>query len=186
MLNHSQTSWKLDPVWCPCDVHFLRFLEAENVQGASIFHFGTGEHHHVGIGCAEKGKNNSVLGITASKEEYAAYIDLVIARPEVARFYTAYFGDIYLLNEALLPTFDIVTLFHLCEFRTAQNEQYGALTDLEVAQLLLRRLRPGGFVLFYMRSGAFALAHPVIMELQRLGLIEPAGSHETLLLYRKP
>ena len=185
MLNHYQTSWKLDPVWCPCDLHFLQFLEAEGIRDASIFHFGTGEHHHVGVGCAESGKNNSVLGITASREEYAAYVDLVIARPKVARFYTAYFGDIYLLNEALLPTFDVVTLFHLCEFRTAQNEEYGALTDLEVAQLLVRRLRSGGLMLFYMRSAAFFLAHPVIEEMQALALIEPAGSYETLLLYRK-
>ncbi len=185
MLNHYQMSWKLDP-WCPCDVQFLRFLEAEGVQGASIFHFGTGEHHLVGISCAESGKNNSVLGITASREEHAAYIDLVIARPEIARFYTAYFGDIYLLNEALLPTFDIVTLFHLCEFRTGQNEEYGALTDLEVAQCLVRKLRPGGKMLFYTHSCAIDRAKPVISELQRTGLIDAAGTHEMLLIYRKP
>ena len=62
-------------------------------------------------------RRNSVFGITAAPQEYQKYIELAIARPEVLRYYNAVFGDIYLLNEKLLPVFDVVTLFHLCEFR---------------------------------------------------------------------
>src|SRR3712207_7562317 len=34
------------------------------------------------------------------------------------------------LNERLLPVFDVVTLFHLCEFYGEANAAYGAMTDL--------------------------------------------------------
>ena len=39
------------------------------------------------------------------------------------RTYNAVFGDIYLLNAKLLPVFDVVTLFHLCEFRGERDRR---------------------------------------------------------------
>ena len=100
-------------------------------------------------------RRNAVLGITASPQEYEAYVTLAINRPDVPCFYTAIFGDIYLLNEKLLPTFDVVTLFHLCEFRGEQNDAYGAMTDLEITRLLTSKTRLGGHILFYPSSFAF-------------------------------
>lgn len=114
-------SWDLREFECPCDIHLINWLDEKHMRDATIFHFGAGAHHHVGIECARPERRNAVLGITASPQEYEAYVTLAINRPDVLRFYTAIFGDIYLLNEKLLPTFDVVTLFHLCEFRREQK-----------------------------------------------------------------
>jgi hypothetical protein len=184
-MNIWDVNWFLDEKQCPCDVHFLEYLEREKVSGASIFHFGTGGHHVVGIRTAENGSNNAVLGITASPQEYNDYVKLVIERPEVGRTYKAFFGDIYQLDTRLLPAFDFVTLFHTGEFRTEKNDEYGALTDLEVAELLLAKLRPGGRVLFFSGSFAYDKAEAVAADLVSRGLVEAEPDYKTLRIYRK-
>lgn len=182
-------SWDLRESECACDIHLIKWLDAKQVRDATIFHFGTGAHHHVGIECARPERRNSVLGITASPEEYEAYVTLAINRPEVLRFYTAIFGDIYLLNEKLLPTFDVVTLFHLCEFRGEQNDAYGAMTDLAVANLLTSKTRPGGHILLYPSSFAFDRADhsakDIIVRWEQGRQVERVGMFEGLLVYRK-
>ncbi len=55
--------WDLDLAVCPCDQHFLDWIEAVDVRGARIFHFGTGNHHLVGVRWAKDGRGNRVLGI---------------------------------------------------------------------------------------------------------------------------
>jgi hypothetical protein len=116
-------------------------------------------------------------------------VKLSIERPDVLRHYNAVFGDIYLLNEHLLPAFDVVTLFHLCEFRGEKNDAYGALTDLEVTNLLTDKTRPGGHILFYTGSFAFDRADhsakDVIAEWEKRSDVERVGMFETLLIYRK-
>jgi hypothetical protein len=184
-LNIWDVNWYLDEKQCPCDVHFLEYLEAQGITGASIFHFGTGGHHIVGIRTAENGSNNAVLGITASPQEYNDYVKLVIERPDVGRTYKVFFGDIYQLDARLLPPLDIVTLFHTGEFRTEQNDEYGALTDLEVADLLVDKMRAGGRVLFYSGSFAFDKAEQVASELARRGRIEPAPPFKSLRVFHK-
>lgn len=184
-MNIWDVNWFLDEKQCPCDVHFLEYLEQENVTGASIFHFGTGGHHVVGIRTAENGSNNAVLGITASPQEYNDYVKLVIARPEIGRTYKAVFGDIYQLDERLLPQFDYVTLFHTGEFRTERNDEYGALTDFELAELLIGKLRPGGRVMFFAGSFAFDKAEAVASELTARRLVEPEPAYKSLRIYRK-
>ena len=185
MLNQWDAVWDLVEDLCPCDVHFVEFLEAELIKGASIFHFGTGAHHHVGIRCAGNGNDNAVLGITASPGEHQSYVELALNRPEISRLYKVLFGDIYILEGRLLPDFDVVTLFHLCEFRSEQNDAYGAMTDREMAELLIGKTRPGGWVLFYTGSMAFEAARPVIAELEASGSIEAHGRFKSLLLYRR-
>ena len=185
MMHYWNESWGLDVAQCPCDVHFLEFLGERGIRGASIFHFGTGSHHIVGIRTAEDGSGNAVLGITASPQEYDAYVKLAIDKPAVTRTYKAFFGDIYVLEPRLLPAFDVVTLFHLCEFRTEANDAYGALTDRDLAVMLIDKMRPGGWLLFYTRSMAYDRAKPVIAELERLRPLERMGEYKTLLLYRK-
>ena len=184
-MNIWDVNWYLDEKQCPCDVHFLEFLEQEKITGASIFHFGTGGHHVVGIRTAENGSGNAVLGITASPQEYNDYVKLVVERPEIGRTYKAVFGDIYQLDARLLPRFDFVTLFHTGEFRTEMNDAYGALTDLEVAELLVEKLQPGGRVLFFAGSFAFDKAEAVAAKLVRRGLIEAEPDYKTLRIYRK-
>jgi hypothetical protein len=188
-LHYWDAYWDLRVKECPCDVHFMGWLDANRITDAAIYHFGTGGHHHVGIECAHPDRRNAVLGITAAPQEYDTYVKLAIERPDVLRYYNAVFGDIYLLNDRLLPVFDVVTLFHLCEFRGEKNDAYGALTDLEVANLLTDKTKPGGHILFYTGSFAFDRADhsakDVVAEWERGRDVERVGMFETLLVYRK-
>jgi hypothetical protein len=184
-LNVYTNTWELDVPVCPCDVHANEFVAAKKVRNGTIFHFGTGAHHIVGIDAAENGRNNAVFAITASTGEYDSYIKLLIDRPEVGNAYKAYFGDIYQLDGRLLPDFDVVTLFHLCEFRAEAQDHYGALTDLEMAKVLIDKLKPGGWVLFYTSSMAFDDAKKVIAKLEKQGSIAREPDFKTLQVYRK-
>src|SRR5215470_1013255 len=164
-LNYYSGTWSLDEVQCPCDLHFLEYLKERRARGAVIFHFGTGNHHIVGLKAAEDGADNAVLSITASPQEYDDYVELLIRNPRLGHTYKAYFGDIYQLDARLLPEFDYVTLFHVGEFRTPESDAYGALTDLEMTLLLADRLRPGGEIHFYKGSFAYDRAQAVGAEL---------------------
>lgn len=181
--------WTLRLAECPCDADFLRWLDATGTRDAAIFHFGTGGHHLVGLECARAGGGNAVLGITAAPDEHASFAALAIADPDLGRHYAVLFGDIYLVNPRLLPVFDVVTLFHLCEYRTEKNDAYGAMTDAELVTLLTERLRPGGHMLFY--PGSFAWrwggtsAADVVAAWEAAAPVERVGAFASLLVYRK-
>jgi hypothetical protein len=183
-LNIYEVGWYLDEAMCPCDLHFLKYLEHEKATRQTIFHFGTGEHHVVGIRCHEAGSGHAVLGITASTQEHDAYEKLIIEQPEIGRSYKVLFGDIYQLDERLLPAFDIATLFHVGEFRTEKNDAYGALTDEEIVRMLVSRLKGPRVVAFYSGSYAFDIAERIALELVSEGVLEPIGSFESLRLFR--
>jgi hypothetical protein len=185
MLNTWEAFWGLRISECPCDIHFVEWLEENGISGKTIYHFGSGGHHYVGIRCAEPEFNNAVLSITASPPEYDAWIKLAKEQPEVTKTYSCYFGDIYTSNAKLLPRFDVVTLFHSCEFRSEKNDAYDALTDLEVMELYTDQTAIGGYILFYMGSFAFEAAKPIIKQLEITRKIELAGEFKTLRVYRK-
>ena len=145
-------------------MHFVEWLETARLSGIRIYHFGTGGHHHVGVECARPHLNNTVFGVTASPKEYKSYVDLVTRQPEVSKTYLAYFGDIYTSNSDLLPAFDVVTLFHLCEFRDESNSRYGAKTDAEVLDLFARHTARDGHLLFYRKPSAYRKAEPIIEQ----------------------
>ena len=114
----------------------------EEGQGPSVFHFGTGNHHIVGLKLAENGSNNAVLGITASPQEYDDYVELLIKNPRLGHTYKAYFGDIYQLDAPPAAASSTMSaLFHVGEFRTPENDSYGALTDLEMTLVLADKLQ---------------------------------------------
>jgi hypothetical protein len=188
-MHYWDAYWDLRVKECPCDVHLVDWLDANKITDASIYHFGTGGHHYVWIECASPKRRNAVLGITAAPQEYETYVKLAIERPDVLRYYNAVFGDIYLINEKLLPTFDVVTLFHLREFRGKENDAYGAMTDLEVTNLLTDKTKPGGHILFYPGSFAFNWEDGgtklIIAEWEKQRDVERVGEFETLLVYRK-
>lgn len=189
VLNIWDDHWDFRPEDCPCDVDLIGWLDGAGMRDAAIFHFGSGGHHHVGIECARPERRNDVLAITAAPREHAAYVRLVSDRPEVLRHYSLLFGDIYLLNERLLPLFDVVTLFHLCEFWSERNRSYGGMDDVDLVRLLARRLRPGGHMLFF--PGSFAWdradtsAKDVVAEWARDAGIEAVGAFRSLVVYRK-
>jgi hypothetical protein len=185
MLHFWDQTWDLREAECPCDVHFLEWLAQEKTRNATIFHFGTGSHHVVGLKTSEDGSNNAVLGITASPAEYDAYVKMLIAKPKLGFTYKAYFGDIYQLDRRLLPTFDIVTLFHVGEFRSEKNDAYGALTDLDMTLALANAMRPGGSMLFYSGSYAFDVAERTIATLIKDHKFTADGSFKTLRVFKK-
>ena len=184
-LHIYKDNWPFMEEVCPCDAHLMDFVADRNIRNATIYHFGTGGHHLVGLRCLEDGRNNSVFGITASPSEYDEYVKLVIANPKLAKPYLAYFGDIYMLNEKLLPEFDVVTLFHSREFRTEKNDAYGALTDFEVMDLLAKKTRRGGFLLFYTGSYAYNSAKQDIDALAKTGLVKETGMFKTLRIFER-
>jgi hypothetical protein len=182
-LNYWNATWSLDEAQCPCDMHFVEYLKEKQVREAAIFHFGSGNHHIVGLKAAED--NNAVLSITASPQEYDDYVELLIQNPRLGHTYKAYFGDIYQLDPRLLPEFDYVTLFHVGEFRTPDNDSYGALTDLEMTLVLADRVKAGGEMLFYTGSFAYDKAEAVAAELVKLRPFEPATDYKSLKIHRK-
>ena len=184
-MNYYTASWPLIVEMCPVDIHFTDYLEERGIRDRAIFHFGTGAHHHVGVRCFENGSNNTVLGITASVEEADAYIKLAIENPRLSKTYKAFFGDIYMLEPRLLPEFDIVTLFHLCEFWGPESAAYGAMTDLQMLDLMTDKTRPGGLIMFYVKSMAFDRAVLVIAEWEKQGRATRQEEYKTLLIYRK-
>ncbi|MGL4810246.1 MAG: hypothetical protein ACRCXM_00595 [Beijerinckiaceae bacterium] len=184
-LHIYKDNWPFMEEVCPCDAHLMDFIADRDIRNGAVYHFGTGGHHLVGLRALEDGRNNSVFGITASPTEYDEYVKLIIANPKLAKPYLAYFGDIYMLNEKLLPEFDVVSLFHTREFRTAQNDAYGALTDLEVMKILTRKTRPGGYILFYTRSQAYAASIPDIDALAQTGAVKEIGDFKTLRVFQR-
>ena len=179
--------WDMQDDLCPCDNHFNEWVEAEGIRGKTIYHMGTGTHHVVGTRQGQSGSGNRVFAITASKEEYDAYVKLVTENVRVAKNYLCYFGDFYLSNAELLPEFDVVTLFHLCEFfcPNTASADYGGRTDYQVLELLTDRTRINGHVLFYTKSMSFETAAPIIADWEKMHEVERVGAFKTLLVYRK-
>ena len=184
-LNYWNATWSLDEKQCPCDIHFLDYLDDKHIENADIFHMGTGNHHIVGLKTATNGAGNHVLGITASPQEYDDYVKLLIANPKLGFTYKAYFGDIYQIDRRLLPALDYATLFHLGEYRTADSDTYGALTDVEMTLVLADKLKAGGEIHFYSGSFAFDKAEAAGHELVRQRGFTDAGTYKTLRIFRK-
>lgn len=184
-MNIWDVYWGLRVDQCPCDVHFVEWLEELGLTGQRIFHFGTGGHHYVGIRCAEPELASTVLGITASPKEYDAFVKLATQNPTITKSYSAYFGDIYTSNARLLPRFDVVTLFHSCEFRSEANDAYGALTDREVMDLFTAQTDAGGYLLFYTGSFAYATAEPIIAAWAAEAPVAEIAAFKTLRVFRK-
>ena len=195
-LNVYDVFWPLKADVCPCDVHFQSFLEEYELRDKVIFHFGTGGHHLLGRKNCELGTANQILGVTASRQEYASYIDLITEKPEIASGYKVLFTDIYTLDSRLLPEFDLVTLFHLCEFYDPTSG-YAVLDDAALVDLFLDRSSTDGKLLFYKGSlgprgaisdepSGFALAVPIIDERVQRGELVKIEDYKSLAVYGRP
>jgi hypothetical protein len=186
-MNYWTDKWDLHEDICPCDVHFNDWVEDQGLKNKLIYHFGTGTHHVCGIEQATNGSGNVMFAITASIEEYEAYIKLVSENAKVSKNYLAYFGDIYLTNARLLPDFDVVTMFHLCEFffpNTASPE-YGGYTDRQLLDLFTDKTRSGGFILFYMGSMAWDQTRDLLPAWEKEKPVTRVGEFKRLVVYRK-
>ena len=186
-MNFWDAKWDLDEAQCPCDIHFNDWIVANRITGKTIYHFGTGMHHIVGLTQAANGSGNAVFAITASTIEYDAYIKLALERPQILKGYLVYFGDAYLTNPRLLPQLDIATMFHAGEYIGANTTtpEYGGMDDLGLARILLDRTRAGGQMLFFTGSFAFDKAEAIVATLEREGALKREGTFKSLLVCRK-
>ncbi len=177
-------SWPLTD-WCP-DVQFCDFIHDNDIRDQVIFHFGTGEHHIVGRRNINLQPPNHVLAVTASKGEYSAYIKHIIDNPRTGNYYKVLFLDIYTLSERILPRFDVVTLFHLCEFYEKQSYRYAPLDDRGLIDLFISRLQPNGQILFYRDSIAAEEMLSIVNAYVDAGKLVFAQAYKELLVYRLP
>jgi hypothetical protein len=185
-LNFWNATWSLDEKQCPCDIHFLDYLKDRKIMNKDIFHMGTGNHHIIGLETAKWGTGNHVYGITASKEEYDDYVKLLIADARLGFSYKCYFGDIYQIDTRLMPAIDYATLFHIGEYRTEENDKYGALTDTDMTLTLAKSLRPGGEIHFYTGSFAYDKGETAGKALVAKMGFKDMGRFKTLHIFKKP
>jgi SAM-dependent methyltransferase len=185
MLDLWRDPWPLNVAQCPCDVHFTEWMAQEGRTDATVFHFGTGDHHHVGKTLAMNGSDCAVTGITATKPEYVSYIDMIVNEPRIGKRYKVLFSDIYQLEPRLLPDFDIVTLFHLCEFWSETNAPFANMKDEGVLDAMAAKVKPGGALLFFTGSFAFSWAEPLIGPAMAKHGFGAGERYESLLVYRR-
>jgi len=176
-------TWPLIPDECPCDIHFCDYLETRAIRRRSIFHFGTGLHHVVGLRNRDATWENEILAITASPREHASYVRKAVGDAALGRHYKVLFADIYNLGATSLASFDVVTLFHLCEF-TPRGTPETRLDDAGVLDLLLSKLTESGCVIFYEGSYGFERTASLIEKAVAHGRISFAERYESLLVYR--
>jgi hypothetical protein len=175
-------SWPLRSV-CPCDVHFCDYLVERDVRAKSIFHFGTGGHHIVGRRNLEGGLRNDILGLTLSPREHAKYVTRVVRDPELSRHYKVLFADVYSLSAACLPLFDIVTLFHLCEFAQTSSAAR-RMDDAQVVRLFCSKLPRGGLLLLYTGSYGYGQAAQLVSQAVAAGWLSFDERYKSLAVFR--
>jgi hypothetical protein len=108
----------------------------------------------------------------------------VIRNPALGKHYKVLFADLYGLSAQVLPTFDIVSLFHLCEFSDASRSGQ-RMNDAQVLSLFRSRLAPGGLMLFYPGSYGYPRLQPLLADevaARRLSLVE---NYRSLAVYRR-
>jgi len=184
-LHFVHYSWPLRPTVCPCDVDFCDYLQQRDIRGKSIFHFGTGGHHVVGLTNRTAGLANDVLGLTVSPSEHAKYVARVIRDPALGKHYKVLFADIYSLSAACLPPLDIATLFHLCEFGDARNAGR-RLDDAQVLRLFCSKLKPGGLLLLYPGSYGHRHAKVLVSQAVEAGALAFLEEYKSLAVFRVP
>jgi len=149
---------KLAKTHCSCDFDFIKLIKNKNIEKKNIFHFGTGGHHIIG----KEIKNNNVLGITCNREEYINYINDITKDPNLNKTYKCIFSDIYNLTDDSLPKFDIINLFHLCEYYDEKKNSYSLLNDDTLLKLMCNKLNPNGYIIFYKNSKRYKKTKKII------------------------
>jgi SAM-dependent methyltransferase len=180
-----RSAWKLDQTSCPCDCQFIEYLQQANIHNQHIFHFGTGSHHIVGRANHQLAQPNQIMAITASHPEHTAYVKLVLQERGMDKHYKVLFGDIYTLDARNLPMFDVISLFHLCEFYLPDQAAFVHHDDRSLLDLFIAKLNPGGKVIFYDRSNNWPEAKLLIEALEARQAIIPVETYKNLRIYRR-
>jgi len=185
MLLNWDDNWDLDVEKCPCDQHFLDWLEYKNLSEKVIFHMGTGLHHLIGKTLSKSDKNFLIFAITAAPTEYKEYMQTIMDDPKVGWRYKAIFGDIYQLDKRQYNKLDIVNLFHLCEFTNEVRTQGFGHTDKDIIKMFLDSLTKKGYILTYVNSFGFNKTNDLFNELENENLIQHVEDYKTLRIWTK-
>ena len=177
-------NWPLLPELCPCDVNFCSYLSERRIARNRFFHFGSGGHHLIGLCNWRHSLQNEILAVTASPAELRRYVRLVTRDHSKGKHYKVLFADIYDLGGASLPTFDVVTLFHLCEFAPSAGRPR-RMDDAGVLELFRSKLADDGRLLFYEDSFARPAALPIIEGAVADGRIRFEERYKGLVVFRK-
>jgi hypothetical protein len=180
-----RSAWKLDQKSCPCDCQFVEYLQQANIHNQHIFHFGTGSHHIVGRENHRLAQPNQIMAITASHPEHTAYVKLVLQERGIDKHYKVLFGDIYTLDARNLPMFDVISLFHLCEFYLPDQAAFVHHDDRSLLALLIAKLNPDGKIIFYDRSNDWPKAKLLIDAFAAQQEIIPVETYKNLRIYRR-
>lgn len=184
-LNTYCKYYKLNYNECPCDVDFFEYLLNNNIKNKNIFHYGTGGHHYLGIENFNKQLNNDILGITAQKEEYISYIDLIINNPKININYKVFFSDIFTLNKNILPNFDLITLFHHGEYYDPEKNSYCNLNETTLLELMINKLNKNGLILFYKRSAGRHKSNKILQEYSEKNILVKIEEFKSIIIYKK-
>jgi hypothetical protein len=185
-MNIVPYSFPLMPDSCPCDIHFCNYLDERKVRGRSIFHFGTGGHHVVGLHNWAGAMGNEILAITASPSECARYVNRVVDTSSLGRHYKVLFADIYDLSATSLPEFDLVTLFHLCEFAPrGETDRETRMDDAGLLELFGSKLTPQGKLMFYEGSFGHRETQLLVEQAVAAGKISFEERYKSLLVFRR-
>jgi hypothetical protein len=181
----TKSSWDLKPHECPCDLEFLEYLHKLHIQNQTIFHFGTGAHHILGLENQKLEQPNEIIGITASNPEHEEYVRLCLEDRSFSKHYKVICADIYNLTTKSLPMLDVVSLFHLCEFYMPEEAKFVHHDDASLLDLFLSKLNPGGKVLFYKESVGWGKAKTIVDSFVEQGKIQKIDGYKNLLIYGK-
>ena len=181
----TKSSWQLQPNLCPCDLELIEYLQKNNIQDQTIFHFGTGAHHILGLENQKLVKPNEVIGITASIPEHEAYVQMCRKNRQLAKFYKVLCTDIYTLTDRSLPMLDVVALFHVGEFYMAEEADFVHHNDESMVDLFINKLNPEGKILFYTKSVGYGKAQEITELFTDQGKIYLVEKYKSLLVYAK-
>ena len=126
-----------------------------------IFHFGTGNIHHVGLENMRLPilQRHFIYAVTGSFGEFETYAQMLKANPELALYYHVHYTDAFLLSHKLLPTFDVVNMFHVGEYSDGDFKKEQRLL-LQIA----RSLKPMGKLFLHRGSNAFSTASEIMQQ----------------------
>ena len=107
----------------------------------------------------------------------------VIRAPALATDYKVLFADIHSLRAAALPEFDLVSLFHLCEFGDPASA--ARVHDAAgVLQTFISRMAPGGRLLLYRGSFGYRAALALVDARVAAGDLAHVEDYASLSIYR--
>lgn len=165
--------WPWLPDKCPPDMYFIEYMQKQKLEPKTILHQGTGLHHRVGIECCTLG--HRVIGVTVSREEVVSRV-FRVDTPD----YQVFYANINELDPQLLPTVDIVTMFHFGEMAY----MFGKAEEQHI-QRILDKMPINGLILFYNRSAEWGNSKVVVEQMNNKGLIRFTETFQELEVYQK-